>query len=44
MSKATGGGPVTIGYSLFFFAFLFGPLVIMVVTAFNSSSFPRITP
>lgn len=27
-----------------FFAYLFGPLIIMSVTAFNSSSFPRITP
>ncbi|SNB51894.1 spermidine/putrescine transport system permease protein [Arboricoccus pini] len=27
-----------------FFAFLFGPLVIMVITAFNSSVFPRISP
>ena len=44
MNKATGGGAGTVLYSLFFFGFLFGPLVIMVVTAFNSSSFPRITP
>ncbi|WP_321341205.1 ABC transporter permease [Breoghania sp.] len=44
MSKANGAGAGTISYSLFFFAFLFGPLIIMVVTAFNSSSFPRITP
>ncbi|PTW61070.1 spermidine/putrescine transport system permease protein [Breoghania corrubedonensis] len=44
MSKATGAGAGTTLYSLFFFAFLFGPLIIMVVTAFNSSSFPRITP
>ena len=27
-----------------FFAYLFGPLIIMSVTAFNSSSFPRVTP
>ncbi|MGR3984783.1 MAG: ABC transporter permease [Gammaproteobacteria bacterium] len=27
-----------------FFAYLFGPLLIMSVTAFNSSSFPRMTP
>jgi len=27
-----------------FFAYLFGPLIIMGITAFNSSSFPRITP
>lgn len=31
-------------YLLAFFAFLFGPLFIMVVTALNSSSFPRISP
>ena len=27
-----------------FFAYLFGPLIIMSVTAFNSSAFPRVTP
>ena len=27
-----------------FFAYLFGPLIIMSITAFNSSSFPRMTP
>ncbi|MGR3914148.1 MAG: ABC transporter permease [Gammaproteobacteria bacterium] len=27
-----------------FFAYLFGPLIIMSVTAFNSSAFPRMTP
>ena len=43
-SKSTGGGLFAIGYSLLFFAFLFGPLIIMTITAFNSSSFPRITP
>ena len=31
-------------YLALFFAYLFGPLFIMVVTAFNSSGFPRITP
>jgi hypothetical protein len=31
-------------YLLAFFTFLFGPLFIMVVTALNSSSFPRISP
>lgn len=31
-------------YLLAFFGFLFGPLLIMVVTALNSSRFPRITP
>lgn len=31
-------------YLLLFFLYLFGPLAVMVVTAFNSSSFPRISP
>ena len=31
-------------YIALFFAYLFGPLVIMSVTAFNSSSFPRVVP
>jgi spermidine/putrescine transport system permease protein len=31
-------------YLLVFFGYLFGPLVIMTVTAFNSSSFPRMAP
>lgn len=31
-------------YVVAFFTFLFGPLIIMVATAFNSSRFPRITP
>jgi spermidine/putrescine transport system permease protein len=31
-------------YLLLFFAYLFGPLVIMSITAFNSSSFPRVYP
>lgn len=36
---------LTIGlYILFFFAYLFGPLILMSVTAFNSSSFPRVSP
>lgn len=43
-SKSTGGGLFAIGYSLLFFTFLFGPLIIMTVTAFNSSSFPRVVP
>ncbi|MFA5120869.1 ABC transporter permease [Zavarzinia sp.] len=34
----------TATFCLLFFAYLFGPLIIMVVTAFNSSSFPRIVP
>lgn len=44
MNRQTGGGPLAVGYALLFFAFLFGPLIIMVITAFNSSSFPRVTP
>ncbi|MDH3375995.1 MAG: ABC transporter permease [Gammaproteobacteria bacterium] len=31
-------------FVLGFFAYLFGPLIIMGLTAFNSSAFPRITP
>ena len=31
-------------YLLLFFLYLFGPLAVMIVTAFNSSSFPRISP
>jgi len=31
-------------FVLGFFAYLFGPLIIMSLTAFNSSAFPRVTP
>lgn len=31
-------------FVLMFFAYLFGPLIIMGVTAFNSSAFPRVAP
>ena len=31
-------------YIFIFFLYLFGPLVIMSVTAFNSAEFPAITP
>ena len=31
-------------FVLGFFAFLFGPLILMSTTAFNSSAFPRVTP
>lgn len=31
-------------YILLFFAFLFGPLVLMGATAFNQSSFPQVSP
>jgi spermidine/putrescine transport system permease protein len=35
---------LTIAFLLAFFAYLFGPLLIMSVTAFNSSQFPRVAP
>jgi spermidine/putrescine transport system permease protein len=31
-------------FVLGFFAFLFGPLILMSITAFNSSAFPRVSP
>ena len=31
-------------YVLLFFGYLFGPLIIMSATAFNSSSFPSVSP
>lgn len=31
-------------YLLLFFTYLFGPLIVMVITAFNSASFPRVAP
>ncbi len=31
-------------FVLLFFTYLFGPLIIMSLTAFNSSAFPRVTP
>lgn len=31
-------------YILVFFAYLFGPLILMSITAFNSSAFPRVSP
>ena len=31
-------------YIFIFFAYLFGPLVIMSITAFNSAEFPSVTP
>ncbi len=33
-----------LAFVLAFFAYLFGPLIIMSVTAFNSSAFPRVMP
>ncbi|MBU0724320.1 MAG: ABC transporter permease [Alphaproteobacteria bacterium] len=44
MRRITGGGAFAAGFSLLFFGFLFGPLIIMMITAFNSSAFPRVTP
>lgn len=34
----------TVGFVLLFFVYLFGPLIVMSLTAFNSAAFPRITP
>ncbi|MEE3098974.1 MAG: ABC transporter permease, partial [Pseudomonadota bacterium] len=31
-------------YLALFFAYLFGPLIIMAITAFNSAGFPRVSP
>ncbi len=31
-------------YALLFFGYLFGPLIIMSITAFNSSTYPRVSP
>ena len=33
-----------IGFVLFFFLYLFGPLIVMGLSAFNSSTFPRVAP
>lgn len=33
-----------IAFVLLFFAYLFGPVIIMGITAFNSSAFPRVAP
>lgn len=33
-----------LAFVLCFFAYLFGPLILMSITAFNSSAFPRVTP
>jgi len=35
---------LTIGFVVVFFAYLFGPLIVMSITAFNSSQFPRVSP
>jgi len=48
LTAAAARGPAArIGLALFvalFFAYLFGPLVLMGMTAFNSSAFPRVSP
>nr|WP_319246347.1 ABC transporter permease [uncultured Celeribacter sp.] len=41
MSRSTFFGGA---YAIAFFSFLFGPLIIMTITAFNSSRFPRVMP
>ncbi len=35
---------VVLAFVLLFFLYLFGPLIVMGVTAFNTSSFPRVAP
>ena len=35
---------VVLAFVLLFFLYLFGPLIVMGVTAFNTSSFPRVSP
>ena len=34
----------TLLFVLVFFAYLFGPLIVMGMSAFNTSDFPRISP
>ncbi len=42
---STSVGKIMIGFYIFlFFGFLFGPLIIMGAAAFNTSSFPQVTP
>lgn len=44
-AAATRGGRWPVYLYLFaFFLYLFGPLIIMAITAFNSASFPRMSP
>ena len=31
-------------YIILFFSYLFGPLIVMSITAFNSAGFPRLSP
>lgn len=44
MSSDRLGRAFGLFFVLGFFAFLFGPLIIMSVSAFNSSAFPRVSP
>ncbi|MBP1848775.1 ABC transporter permease [Rhizobium halophytocola] len=44
MSAQRSFGPTGAFYLTLFFLYLFGPLLVMIVTAFNSSGFPRISP
>lgn len=41
---SAGNRLLVAAFCAFFFAYLFGPLVIMVITAFNSAEYPRIAP
>ena len=44
MSSAKFLRLVIIFYIILFFAYLFGPLIVMSITAFNSAEFPRLSP
>ena len=44
MNEAGTTRIVVLGFFALFFAYLFGPLIIMAVSAFNSANFPRVTP
>ena len=44
MKSDTLARTFVLGFVCLFFVYLFGPLIVMSVTAFNSSQFPRVTP
>ncbi|MGI9303944.1 MAG: ABC transporter permease [Gammaproteobacteria bacterium] len=44
MKSNTVGRAMLIAFVVGFFLYLFGPLIVMSITAFNSSSFPRVSP
>ena len=44
MSSNTVRKIAILAFVVGFFAYLFGPLLVMGLTAFNSSAFPRVTP